>query len=326
MSTNAGWMSELASSDVTPPRREELADLAASRPFFEAMSDLTDLPAGVEVTEHVLRERDGVVLTAEVYRPSAPGTYPLVVHLHGGGYCVGSVRGDRKLAMTRAAEGYVVVSPEYGLAPEHPFPWAVEDTLFTARWAYARAAELGADDRGVILEGGSAGGGLAAAAAVALVHGAPDLVHDGDGDVPLLALVLLYGMLSFPMLYLEVGSNVGSVELWHRAYLGPHYTTKIRHPLASPLLAESVAGLPPTYLSCGALDAFLGHSLEMTKRLAGSGVATTLSVVPGLDHGYAKMTSPAAVSEMARVADWLATTCSTPTTPTPSTDSQEIAS
>jgi acetyl esterase len=258
----------------------------------------------------VLRERSGVTLSAEVYRPSTPGPHPLVVHFHGGGYCVGSVRGDRKLAMAQAARGYVVVSPEYGLAPELPFPWAVEDALFTTRWAAAHAGELGADPDRIVLEGGSAGAGLAAATMNALLgDGDPlpagRLPGEPERPVAVRGVVLLYGMLSFPLLYLHTGSNVGSVELWHRGYLGPHYTTKVRDPLASPLHTAHAADWPATYLSCGAEDSFLRHSLEMTTALAEAGVPTTCSVVAGLDHGYAKSAKPAALAEMGRVRAWI---------------------
>lgn len=306
--SNAGWMSELAAADVTPPRREKISDLAASRPFFERMADLSDLPTDVTVEEVTLRERDGTPLTAEVYRPAAPGPHPLLLHIHGGGYCVGSVRGDRKVAMEQAARGYVVVSPEYGLAPEHPFPWAVEDCVFTARWAVSQAESLGADDRGVILEGGSAGAGLAAATMNALLGEGgplPGAELPGAPEITVRGVVLLYGMLSFPLLYSHSGSNVGSVELWHRAYLGPHYTTKVHDPLASPLYTTQAARWPATYLSCGAEDSFLRHTLEMTTVLAEAGVSTTCSVVADLDHGYAKFNRPAARAEMARIQSWL---------------------
>jgi acetyl esterase len=298
-------MSEMAGTDIQPPRREKLSDLAASRPFFENMADVSDLPEGVSIETHTLRERDGVVLTAEVYRPEGTGPHPVVVHFHGGGYCVGSVRADRKLAMQQAARGYVVVSPDYGLAPENPFPWAVEDCLYTTRWA---AREFGSE---VVLEGGSAGAGLAAAVMNALLGegGELDAALDADLDaaVDVRAVVLLYGMLSFPLLYSHTGSNVGSVELWHRGYLGPHYTTKVRDPLASPLYTQRAAGWPATYLSCGAEDSFLRHTTEMAVVLAEAGVPTTVSVVAGLDHGYAKSPKPAALAEMARIREWIDT-------------------
>jgi acetyl esterase len=113
-------------------------------------------------------------------------------------------------------------------------------------------------------------------------------------------------MFSFPLLLLEPGSNVGSAELWNRAYLGPHFTTKIRHPLASMVYAENLDQFPPTYLSCGHDDSFLGHTLEMTKALAKAGAKATLSVVEGLDHGYAKSwANDSAQREVERAFDWL---------------------
>ena len=114
-------------------------------------------------------------------------------------------------------------------------------------------------------------------------------------------------MFSFPLLLLEPGSNVGSAELWNRAYLGPHFTTKIRHPLASMVYAPNLDRLPPVYLSCGHADSFLGHTLEFTKALAAAGASATLSVPEGLDHGYAKtFSSIAGQREVDRAFAWLA--------------------
>ena len=131
-------------------------------------------------------------------------------------------------------------------------------------------------------------------------------------DVPVAAVALFFGMHDFALLLTEPGSNVGSAELWNRAYLGPHFTTKLRHPLASQVHAPNLACFPPTFISCGSVDSLLGHSLAFGKALAAAGVQLTLSVVPGLDHGYAKMGAriPAAAREVARVQAWVAETLS----------------
>jgi acetyl esterase/lipase len=210
--------------------------------------------------------------------------------------------------MRAAARGFTVVNPEYGLAPEHPFPQAVEDCLFTARWFTKHAAEYKGDPSRLVIEGGSAGGGLSAATIVA-ANGLADELDQGDlADVRLeiAAAVLFYGMYSFPLLLLEPGSNVGSAELWNRAYLGPHFTTKIRHPLASMVYAPNLDRFPPVYLSCGHEDSFLGHTLELTKALQLANAPATLSVPEALDHGFAKSWDNAAAQrEVERAFAWL---------------------
>jgi acetyl esterase/lipase len=308
---NANWISALAGRAVEPPRRETLQDLIDSREFWLSLADLDDLPATVEVRENVLLwDRGDTRLTAEIYVPEGDGPFPLLLHVHGGGYCTGSVLNDRKAAMRFAERGYTVINPEYGLAPERPFPRAVEDCLYTARWLASHAGEYRGDASRVVFEGGSAGAGLCAATIVALAGGAAEL-DQGDlagVEVRPSAAVLFYGLLSFPLLLLEPGSNVGPAELWTRAYLGPHFTTRLRHPLASPLFAEDLSAFPPTYLSCGIEDSLLRHTLEFVNGLAQADVPATLSVVEGLDHSFVKLADslPAASRELERVHEWLA--------------------
>lgn len=308
---NAAWLSQLAGKPVEVPRRETLQDLIDSRPFFESLIDLEGLPETVAVhTDVVLRERDGIVLSAEIYVPEGDGPFPVVVHFHGGGFCVSRAINDRKLGTSIAERGYVVVNVDYGLAPEHPFPWAIEDAVYATRWATVHAAEYRGDGSRIVIEGGSAGAALAAGAVVALA-GHPAELDEGDlagVDVDIAAAILFYGIFSFELLLLEPGSNVGSAELWNRAYLGPHFTTRLRDPLASPLFAPNLAAFPPTYLSCGVNDALLGHTLAMTKALADAGAPATLSVIEGANHGFVKMLHavPGADAELERAHAWLA--------------------
>ena len=306
---NASWLSELAGKPVQAPRRVEVQDLIDSRPFWDSLADLSDLPEGVDVHEDVLLwDRGAAKLTAEIYVPQGDGPFPLYLHIHGGGYCVSNARNDRKWGMRIAERGFTVISPEYGLSPEHPFPWAIEDCLYTARWFTANADDYKGDPSRLVIEGGSAGGGLTAATVIA-ANGLADDLDQGDlagAEANIAAAILFYGMFSFPLLLLEPGSNVGSAELWNRAYLGPHFTTKIRHPLASPVYASNLDRFPPVYLSCGMDDSFLPHTLELTKALALANAPATLSVVEGLDHGYAKSWDNAAAQrEVERVYEWL---------------------
>lgn len=308
---NAAWLSQLAGKPVAVPRRETLQDLIDSRPFFESLIDLEDLPETVEMHQDVvLRERDGVVLSAEVYVPEGTGPFPVVVHFHGGGFCVSRAINDRKLGTSIAERGHVVVNVDYALAPEHPFPWAIEDAVYATRWASVHAAEYRGDASRIVIEGGSAGAALAAGTIVALNGHLVDL-DQGDlagVEVDIAAAVLFYGIFSFELLLLEPGSNVGSAELWNRAYLGPHFTTRLRDPLASPMFAPNLGAFPPTYLSCGVQDSLLGHTLAMTKALADAGAPATLSVIEGANHGFVKMLHavPGAEAELERAHAWLA--------------------
>jgi acetyl esterase len=308
---NANWISALAGRDVQPPRRESLQDLIDSREFWLSLADLSDLPTRVEVHEDVLLwDRGETKLTAEVYVPEGDGPFPLLLHIHGGGYCTGSVLNDRKVGMRFAERGFTVVNPEYSLAPENPFPRAALVGIPPARGLRAHAAEYRGDPSRFVFEGGSAGAGLVSAAILALDGQAAEELDEGDLaglELNVAAAVLFYGLFSFPLLLLEPGSNVGAAELWNRAYLGAHFTEKLRNPLVSPVFAEHLACFPPTYLSCGIEDSLLGHTLELVKVLSLADVAATLSVAEGLDHGFVKLADslPAAAREVERVHEWL---------------------
>ena len=105
----------------------------------------------------------------------------------------------------------------------------------------------------------------------------------------------------------EPFSNGGSIEVMgNQAYLGPHYLSRHRDPLVSPALAD-LSGFPPTFVTCGAEDSFLGQSLSMGKALAMANVPVTLSLVQGVDHSFAFMEHlmPQAKEEMERVLTWL---------------------
>jgi acetyl esterase len=325
---NAAWLSQVAGRTVEPPRRDEPQDLVDSRPFFESFTDLSDLPAVSEThLDLVLRRRDGVDLTAEVVVPLGTGPFPTYVHLHGGGFCVGSTRADRKLCHQIAtAAGVVVVNVGYGLAPEHPFPWAVEDAVYATRWAVLNAGTFGADPTRVVLEGCSAGAGLAAATTAVLAGDDDGLDHGGLAhvDVDLVALVLFFGILDFPQLLMRPGSNVGSAELWARAYLGNHFTTRLHDTRVSPVRSSVLDRFPPTYVSCGSRDSLLGHSLGMIDALATAGVAVEASILEGIDHGFLKRPPDAGAKEFERAMRWVRSKLEE-TPPAPSTQPREEA-
>jgi acetyl esterase len=298
---NAGWMSLMLGRHVVPPKREVVQDVVDSRPFFARARLNADLPDLAEVREE--RLRDG--LAAEVYVPHGDGPFPVLVYLHGGAWVSGSPKGVRRVAMRLAAAGHTVVSVDYGLAPERPYPQAVSDAVYAARWA----AELAGGP--IAIGGESAGANLAAAAIGFLAGGAQGDLDEGDRagqPVEFLAALLIYGIFDFPLLMTEPGSNVGSVEVaFNEAYLGPQYLGRHRDPLVSPVFTPDLGAFPPTYLTCGDEDSLLGQTLSMTKALSGANVPTTLSVVPGCDHAFVYLDDalPAAGPELERIERWL---------------------
>jgi acetyl esterase len=230
----------------------------------------------------------------------APGTTgrAALYHIHGGGMVLGSAASmQHGPAGMAAALGIPVASVEYRLAPDHPFPAPQEDCLAGLAWLAAHAGELGVDPARIGIIGESAGGGLAAAVAqMARDLGAPRLAAQ---------------FLTYPMLDHRTGGedcpyrNAGTGEfVWSRtsnqfgwqALRGDYPLDDTRIGWFSPIRAESLAGLPPTWIGTGALDLFLDEDLEYARQLASAGVPVELHVYPGAIHAFNAM-AEAAVSK-----------------------------
>lgn len=307
------WIARLFSAPKPPGPPIVSVDMIPQRRAFFDWSELNqDLPPLKEVHEHVeLGELTGRRLSAEVYVPNGTGPHGAMLYLHGGAFCTLSPVHLRKLAMRFAANGFVVVNLDYSLAPERPFPRAVEDSIFAARWITRHARQYGWDGKRLLVGGDSSGANLAAATSAFLTGSKTDLIQEGDlANVPvnLTGLVLLYGLYDFQQRLTEPSTTVGTTEIMsNQAYLGPHFLGQHKNPLVSPIRASNLAKFPPTYLCCGAWDATLGQSLSMTRALADLDVPVTLSVSPGMDHEFLLVADkePLAAQELQRILAWM---------------------
>jgi acetyl esterase/lipase len=294
----------IISIEMIPQRREAL--------HFDAL--VRNLPEVGQIHENVvLRERAGHRLTAEIYVPEGDGPFPTMLYMHGGAWCVWSARDVRRTAMRIVASGMVVVNLDYGLAPERPFPWAVEDAIYGARWAAANAAEYGGTNDVISIGGDSAGANLAVAAITFLDGGLGSTRDLDEGDlrgaaVRFSAALLHCGAFDLrALVHDERQTTPGTTEIMtFSAYLGSHWIANLLDPLASPYYAPNLACLPPSYLNVGADDPILAQTLIMTEQLAQAGVHVTTSVVPGLDHDFFLVDGDAAVErEWDRTLAWL---------------------
>lgn len=212
---------------------------------------------------------------------------------------LGSVAGDDQYVepLTDAVD-CVVVSVEYRLAPDVPFPGPLEDCYAALTWLYTHAGALGVNPQRIAIGGGSAGGGLAASLGL--------LARD-RGEVPVCFEVLMYPMLDDrnTRSAQEVGSDH---PVWDRAgnrfgwqcYLGREPGGEDVPDHAAPARAENVSGLPPTFIGVGELDLFLDENIEYARRLLRAGVPTELHVYPGAYHGFDVFVPAAGVSRRAR--------------------------
>ena len=308
---NSGWMSMLAGHPVRPARLTSVDEVAARRALLDLGAANAELP-DIGSSHHVeIGARDGAPLMAEVYVPAADPPFPVLLYMHGGAWCLGSSAATRRLGHRFAEHGFLVVNLDYALAPEHPFPAAVADVVYAARWATVAAHAYGGDGGRLSVAGDSAGAQLAAAAVTYLAGGSdrPLEEHDLAGvQVEFAAALLLYGVFDFPLLVRHPGSNVGSLEvMFLQAHLGPNYLALFRDPLISPVYSAQLSVFPPTYLSCGDEDSLLGQTLSMTAALAAANVPTTCSVVAGADHAFFQLEHVLAQAhpEVERALSWL---------------------
>jgi acetyl esterase len=219
-----------------------------------------------------------------VYRPRA-GTLPGLVFIHGGGWWGGSVDESDPTARRRAVTGdCVVVSVEYRLAPEHPFPAGLDDCWTATQWVFEHAEELGIDPTRIAISGESAGGNLAAAVTLrARDAGGPRLVAQ-ILEVPGMDLRMADGgSLS------EFGDGYGftraGLEECAQFYLGDQDRTQ---PLASPLFAD-VHDLPPALVTTCEYDPVRDSGEQYAAKLAAAGVPVTLRRWDGIAHGCGEL-------------------------------------
>jgi acetyl esterase/lipase len=222
----------------------------------------------------------------------------VIIYCHGGGFCVGSADSHRKLGGHLANHlRAVVVIMDYRLAPEHPFPAAIEDSV--AVYRALRAEHLGKGR--VLMAGDSAGGNLAIVTALKL--------RDLSEPLP-------DGIIAFsPWTDMEVSgesldTNVSTDKLVNRAMLEGMVATYLGDgsrtvPLANPLKAD-LAGLPPIYVNAGSSEALLSDSTRFAEVAKAAGVDVTVSIVAGMQHVFPCLAgrAKAADDELANIALW----------------------
>jgi acetyl esterase/lipase len=282
----------LAVLDVFPPlnlTREELPLIRSGfADMFAQMAAAAPAFPDIEVSERTIPGPAGAPdVPVLVYIPkNAPRPLPALLWIHGGGYVIGSAaQDDLNVKAIVAAVGCAAVSVDYRLAPETPHPGPVEDCYAALKWLHANAGGLGVNPDRIAIGGASAGGGLAAGLGL--------LTRD-RGEVPLAFQLLIYPMLDDRTVTTDnphpyVGEFIWTPESnrfgW-TALLNQEPGSPGVSPYAAAARAESLAGLPPTFISVGALDLFLEENLEYARRLMREGVPTELHVYPGAYHAF----------------------------------------
>lgn len=247
------------------------------------------VPESVGAVEDRFLPGPGGDLLVRVYTPATaePGPLPVLVYFHSGGWVLGSVEGHdpvcRALANRAAC---LVVSVDYRLAPEHPFPAAPEDCYAATLWVAEHANAINADPARIAVGGDSSGGNLAAAVALmARDRGGPDLCYQ----------VLIYGETD----YYEPGTasyttyaegydltRASMIWFWDQYLADP---SERFNPYAAPLRATNLSGLAPALVITAEYDPIRDEAEHYARRLQEAGVTVRLSRYSGMIHGFFRM-------------------------------------
>ncbi len=255
---------------------------------------------GVSVTRATVQTTETDV-PVYIYRPEAQPANdadktqrvkrPALLWIHGGGFIMGSAQSDFAARFAKSLN-ITVVSVDYRLAPEHPFPAGLNDSYAALQWVVAQADELGIDPERIAVGGDSAGAGLAAGL----------VLHTRDQKGPAIA----FQFLLYPMLDNLHATPSGSIEdypVWSRQTSFNAWEMYLNgtpganaSPYAAPARATNVGNLPPTFITTGTVDLFRDEIIDYAQRLMAADVPTQLAVFPGVFHGAQIFAPDAAVS------------------------------
>ncbi|MFD0769501.1 alpha/beta hydrolase [Bacillus sp. CGMCC 1.60114] len=289
----------------------ELREVLTTAPVIQLPDDLvmarqmlippTENSKLVRTTERFISGGDGQEMLIKIYEPAQRDQtkLPAVLWSHGGGYVLGHPDGEDSLCENFVeAANCIVISPDYRLAPEHPYPAAIEDCYSALVWMTNSAEELNIDLSRVAIGGGSAGGGLTAALA---------LMARDKGGPAICFQMPLYPMIDDRNITFSSNEIKDKQAIWYTSnnlaawgmYLGEHANGEIS-PYAAPTREEDLSGLPPTYTCVGQLDPFRDETIDYVTRLAQAGVEVEFHLYPGCFHAFEHIVPNAEISQRAK--------------------------
>lgn len=274
--------SEAGETD-TPPLAEQRRQSVQS-----ALAEAGEPEVVASVEDRVIPGSAGS-LPIRIYTPlnGARDSLPVLVYFHGGGWVFGSIEGHDPVCRALANHaGCLVVSVDYRLAPEHPFPAAPEDCYAAVKWVAEHAREIKSDPARIAVAGDSAGGNLTAAVAlIARDRGGPELCYQ----------VIIYGETDYPepgpASYETYATGYGLTSesmLWFwEQYLA--LPADRAHPYASPLRAADLSGVAPALIITAEYDPVRDEAEHYARRLQEAGVSVRLSRYDGMIHSFFRM-------------------------------------
>ncbi|WP_283616763.1 alpha/beta hydrolase, partial [Mycolicibacterium poriferae] len=234
---------------------------------------------GVEIEQREIRLAAKQSVRVRIYR-GAPAPSPALLYFHSGAFVLGNLDTDHRQCVEFARRGRcTVVSAEYRLAPEHPFPAAADDALAILRWAVDAAVEVGLDTAALAVGGSSAGASLAARLAQCAAA----------GEAPPVMFQLLHQPVldDRPSPSKDEFTTTPGFDADAVAWMWRHYLADTPPSAdAAPARAEELAGLAPALITCSELDPLRDEAVDYALRLMWAGVRTELHVFAGTCHGF----------------------------------------
>lgn len=249
----------------------------------QALGTLSGPPETVAKVENRTIPGPGGALPVRIYTPAGSGPFPALVFFHGGGWVIGDLdTQDGPCRKLTNGGGCVVVSVDYRLAPEHKFPAAPDDTYAATRWVAANAASINVDPTRIAVGGDSAGGNLTAVTAqMARDRGGPQLVFQ----------LLIYPVTDGACDTASYRDNADGylltkdMMLWFWNYYVRNDADRL-NPMASPLRAQSLRGLPPALVQSAEFDPLRDEGEAYAARLKEADVPVKLTRYKGMIHGF----------------------------------------
>jgi acetyl esterase len=251
----------------------------------------------------IVEDLDADGVPVRIYRPLGEAPKPGVIYGHGGGWVLGSIETHDDMCAELAAQSdTVVVAIDYRLAPEHPHPAQLEDSLAVLAWMRERGRALGIDPEHIIGAGDSAGGQMTAGLAL--------LLRD-HGEDQLKGMVLIYPVLGADMDSESYTRNADApclsrAEMLYflESFLGPRWGPNWSDPYALPNLATDVSRLPPAFITVAAHDPLHDDGVLFAEKLKLAGIPVALRREPALAHSYmrARHVSPPAMAGFRAIA------------------------
>ncbi len=274
------FVDTLAELDLPP---FETIDVDTQRAMFDTPMEGSPEPPDIHFTEDRTVPGPAGDVPVRVYKPSDATDLPVIVYYHGGGWVIGGLDGHDALCRTLAIRcSAAVVSVDYRRAPEDPYPAAFDDCLAVTRWVADNGAELGVDAARLVVGGDSAGGNLAAAIALAARDGGPALA----------AQLLIYPATNLVEpetdSFLANGEGYLLTKGWMQWFVDQYLPDEARRAEAnaSPMLADSHAGLPPAIVITAEYDPLHDDGAAYAEKLKAAGVDVRYDRFEGTIHGF----------------------------------------